>query len=169
LQDFEQHDIGSKGELDAHEVTTFLEHIGSSKITPVLLELVSAMDIDRSIRLSFVEWCCALYTKSYEELNKNFLDDDVNVNTPSEASKEVEVEVGVETVIAEKVESPKIEKNVEVVVSEIENKSVRIFPFSYYLFHLTCFHFRLVWLTRKPSFCVKLRLLWTSQRPMSRW
>ncbi len=95
------------------------------------------MDIDRSIRLSFAEWCCALYTKSYEELSKNFRDEAVNVSTPSEATKEVEVDVGVDTVIVEEAESCKHEKNVEVVVSEVENKSVRIFPFSFHFVHLT--------------------------------
>jgi hypothetical protein len=52
-----------------------LEHRGSVKTAKELMEMVGDMDRDKNLRVSFIEWCCAYYQKSYDELF-NFVDED---------------------------------------------------------------------------------------------
>lgn len=66
MQDFIRHDIGRKGQLDEHEAMMLLEHRGIVKTAKELRAMMSTMDVDKNHRLSFVEWCCAIFERSYE-------------------------------------------------------------------------------------------------------
>lgn len=52
-----------------------LEHRGSAKTAKELFDMVGDMDRDKNLQVSFIEWCCAFYQKSYDELF-NFADED---------------------------------------------------------------------------------------------
>eukprot|EP01035_Chromulina_nebulosa_P031994 gene31994-42693_t len=75
MKDFMKHDIGNKGHLDEHEAMMLLEGRGIVKTAKELRAMISTMDVDNNHRLSFVEWCCAIFERSYQELN-NFSDED---------------------------------------------------------------------------------------------
>lgn len=98
MKDFIKHDITHRGELDEHEAAMLLEHRGAAKTASELREMISSMDSDNNHRLSFVEWCCAYFEKSYEELN-DFTDEDARqaallaARTAGEEAKQAELAI----------------------------------------------------------------------------
>ncbi len=64
----------------------FLEHRGTVKTATELRTMVGDMDKDKNHLLSFVEWCCAYYGKSYEDLN-NFVDEEARERAMEEAMR----------------------------------------------------------------------------------
>jgi len=75
LKDFKKFDIGNKGEINYHEAMRLLEFRGSAKTAKELMNMVGDMDRDNNLHVTFIEWCCAYYQKSYDELF-NFADED---------------------------------------------------------------------------------------------
>lgn len=98
MRDFIKHDIGHKGHLDEHEAMMLLEERGIVKTAKELRAMVSTMDVDNNHRLSFVEWCCAMFERSYQELN-NFSDEDarqaalLQARTMGEETRKIEEEI----------------------------------------------------------------------------
>eukprot|EP01031_Cornospumella_fuschlensis_P018670 gene18670-22867_t len=68
LHDFKKHDLGAKGVLDYHETMMLLEHRGTVRTAKELMDLVGEMDKDKNLKVSFIELCCALFQKSYDDL-----------------------------------------------------------------------------------------------------
>mmetsp|Transcript_31172 Transcript_31172/g.44801 ORF Transcript_31172/g.44801 Transcript_31172/m.44801 type:complete len:317 (+) Transcript_31172:68-1018(+) len=98
MKEFMKHDIGQKGHLDEHEAMMLMEHRGIVKTAKELREMMSTMDIDKNHKLSFVEWCCAFFERSYEELN-NFSDEDarqaalLTAKSMGEEARKLELEI----------------------------------------------------------------------------
>lgn len=86
LQDFKRHDLGNKGELDYHEAMMLLEHRGSAMTAKELIDWVGATDRDHNNRITFVEWCCASFQKSYDELF-TFVDEEARERAMEEAMR----------------------------------------------------------------------------------
>lgn len=61
-----------------------LEHRGEAKTATELREMIASMDADKNHRLSFVEFCCAYFSKSFEDLN-NYVDEDARNAALAEA------------------------------------------------------------------------------------
>jgi len=86
LKDFKRHDIGNKGELDYHETMMMLERRGEVKTAKELMDMVGDMDKDNHHRITFVEWCCAVYKKSYDDLF-TFVDEAAKERAMAEAMR----------------------------------------------------------------------------------
>jgi tetrahydromethanopterin S-methyltransferase subunit H len=74
LEEFNRFDLQKRGELDDHEAMMLLESRGETKTAVELRQMVKDIDKDGNHRVSFVEWCCAVYDKPYNALN-DFADD----------------------------------------------------------------------------------------------
>jgi O-succinylbenzoate synthase len=98
----------------------FLEHRGIAKTATEVRGMMSGMDKDHSTRLSFIEWCCAFYSKSFEELD-NFSDEAARAIAIEEAMKAGEVAKAAE----EEIERAKIEKELQAAAraEELEKES----------------------------------------------
>jgi Ca2+-binding EF-hand superfamily protein len=68
-QQFKAADTRGRGELELREAMLMFEKRGSVKTARELRQLVMAMDQNKNKRLSFAEWLCAHFKKSYEELD----------------------------------------------------------------------------------------------------
>ena len=75
-QQFIKADKEKKGELDEVTAMQMFERRGSIRTATELRSLVSAMDQNHNNKLSLLEWCCAHFKKSYEEMN-DFVDEEV--------------------------------------------------------------------------------------------
>jgi Ca2+-binding EF-hand superfamily protein len=75
LAEFKRFDFGNKGELEEDQALMLLEYRGETKTFLELRAMVSDMDSDGNHRISFLEWCCALYQKNYAELD-DFVDEE---------------------------------------------------------------------------------------------
>lgn len=95
MQDFKKHDLCKRGELDEHEAMMLLEHRGSTKTFQELRAMISDMDVDNNHRISFIEWCCAVFHKPYAELN-NFADEEARQAALAEARAHAEAAKAVE-------------------------------------------------------------------------
>lgn len=52
-----------------------LEHRSMTKTASQIRGMISAMDADKNHNVSFIEWCCAVFEKSYDVLN-DFADEE---------------------------------------------------------------------------------------------
>jgi len=68
MRDFKKYDIGNKGELDYGEVLRLLEQRGTVVTASELMGMINNMDHDHNGRITFLEWCCTYYMKSYDEM-----------------------------------------------------------------------------------------------------
>ena len=67
--------MDKRGELNEHQALQLMEHRATVKTARELRAMIADMDFDKNHRLSFIELCCAYFTKPYEELN-NFVDEE---------------------------------------------------------------------------------------------
>jgi hypothetical protein len=74
LKTFKKFDRKSQGELDEFEALQLLEDVEQTKTATELRRALKEMDKDKNRKLSYVEFCCCYFEKSYEELN-NFADE----------------------------------------------------------------------------------------------
>ena len=63
------------GELDEHEALMLLEHKNLTKTATELRMLLADIDKNKDRQVNFLEWCCFVFQKPWEELN-NFVDED---------------------------------------------------------------------------------------------
>jgi Ca2+-binding EF-hand superfamily protein len=68
-QDFSRYNLNATGEINEHDAMRLLEARGATKTATELRQLFNNIDIDRNRHISFLEWCCAYYQRSYEDLN----------------------------------------------------------------------------------------------------
>ena len=69
-QEFKSFDTFGKGELDDHQAMRMLESRGQAHSLHEIRELVKEMKMDETTKkLSFLEWACAVFKKSWEELH----------------------------------------------------------------------------------------------------
>jgi hypothetical protein len=68
LKDFKKFGTGHKGELEYGEVLRMLEMRGTVMTASELMGMVGNMDHDRNGRITFLEWCCTFYMRSYDEM-----------------------------------------------------------------------------------------------------
>jgi len=76
---FVKFDSRKVGELQEDEALRLLEYRGETKRVVELRKMVKEMDYDKNRELSFLEWCCAYFSKSWRDLH-----------TPGKNQKEVD-------------------------------------------------------------------------------
>jgi hypothetical protein len=103
----------------------FLEHRGNVKTATELRGMVSEMDKNNNHRMSFVEWCCAYYSKSYEELN-NFVDEEAREIAMAEAMKAGEEAKAAEEEIAQANARKELQASLRAAAIEKESKLVSL-------------------------------------------
>lgn len=75
FKSFIKHDLRKIGELDEHEALMLLEHKNLTKTATELRMLLADIDKNKDRQVNFLEWCCFVFQKPWEELN-NFVDED---------------------------------------------------------------------------------------------
>ncbi len=80
---FVKHDLRHCGELDEHEALMLLEHKNMTKTATELRTLLADIDKNKDRRVNFLEWCCFVYAKPWEELN-NFVDEEARARAMAE-------------------------------------------------------------------------------------
>lgn len=81
---FLKYDISKTGELDEHEAMMLLEHRELATTAVALRALLVEIDKDQSHSLSFLEYCCFWFKKSYDDLN-DFVDEEARARAMAEA------------------------------------------------------------------------------------
>ena len=56
------------GELDEHEALMLLEHKNLTKTATELRMLLADIDKNKDRQVNFLEWCCFVFQKPWEEL-----------------------------------------------------------------------------------------------------
>ena len=69
MKEFEKFDDDKAGELNEHQALRLLEARGETKTAADMREMVKELDSDANGKLSLLEWCCAIFGKSWEELH----------------------------------------------------------------------------------------------------
>lgn len=75
-----------------------LERRGTVKTAKELMDMCNEMDKDKNLHITFIEFCCAIYQKSYDELF-TFVDEEArqkameDVKIFGEEAKKVEEEI----------------------------------------------------------------------------
>jgi len=59
----------NKGELEEDEALRLLESRDQTKTFKEMRQMVADIDIDKNRKLSFLEWACAIYSKSWDKLH----------------------------------------------------------------------------------------------------
>ena len=70
LKDFIRHDKGKKGHLEEDEAMMMLEKRGEVTSFIELRGKVRDIDLHEKRNLSFLEWCCAVFDKSWIDLHQ---------------------------------------------------------------------------------------------------
>jgi len=78
MKQFRSFDSRSQGELEEDEAMRLLEKRNETKTFTELRQMVADIDLDKNRKLSFLEWACAIFNKSW-----------VNLHTPSVDPAEV--------------------------------------------------------------------------------
>ena len=65
LAEFKRFDTKGTGELEENQAMRLFESRLETKTALELRELFAEMDVNKDHKLSFLEWCCALYNKSH--------------------------------------------------------------------------------------------------------
>lgn len=81
---FLKHDVTKTGELDEHEALMYLEHRGLAQTATEFRTLMSTIDKNKDRSVNFLEWCCFIYKKDWEELNF-FVDEEAKAAALAEA------------------------------------------------------------------------------------
>jgi len=121
LKDFKRHDIGNKGELDYHEAMMMLERRGEVKTAKELMDMVGDMDKNKDHRITFIEWCCALYKKSYDDLFY-FVDEEAKQRAMAEAMRFGEEAKAAEEAIARAERQKELQAQLRAAALERESK-----------------------------------------------
>lgn len=74
LTEFKRFDFNNTGYLEENQTMMLLESRGETKTAVELRAMVADIDKDHDHKVNFLEWCCAVYKKSWEETN-NFSDE----------------------------------------------------------------------------------------------
>jgi hypothetical protein len=74
LTQFKTFDKQKQGELEEDEAMHLLEKRGETKTFKELRAMVESIDLDRNRKLSFLEWACAIYKKSWQKLHTASVD-----------------------------------------------------------------------------------------------
>ena len=98
LKEFKKFDVKKTGELEENQAMMLLESRGETKTAVELRAMVAEIDKDHNHKVNFLEWCCAIYKKSWEDTN-NFADDEARVAAMTEAKKAGEAARAVEAEI----------------------------------------------------------------------
>ena len=122
-QDFKRHDLGGKGELDYHEAMMLLEHRGNAITATELREMIADMDADKNHRISFLEWCCAMYHKDIKLLN-DFVDEAARERALAEARKFEEEAKAAELEIERAAQAKELQAQLRAAALERESKLV---------------------------------------------
>jgi len=69
LAQFQSFDTKKTGELEEDEAMRMLEARGEAKTFKELRTMVSEIDLDKNRKLCFLEWCCAVFKKSWKDLH----------------------------------------------------------------------------------------------------
>jgi len=69
LFQFKQFDTSESGELEEDQALRLLEMRGETKTFKEMRAMVAEIDLDRNRKLSFLEWCCAVFKKSWQVLH----------------------------------------------------------------------------------------------------
>lgn len=123
-QDFTKFDGSNTGELDYHETMRLLEYRGTVKTAKELFDWVGSMDSDHNLRISFVELCCAYYSKSYDELF-TFTDEDARQRALEEARHLAEEAKKAEAEIERARQQKEFQAQLRAAAIERESKLVR--------------------------------------------
>ena len=75
LKEFKKFDLLHTGELEENHAMMLLEARGETKTARELRETFAKIDVNNNHKLSFLEWCCYLYNKDFQETN-SFVDAD---------------------------------------------------------------------------------------------
>lgn len=86
LKEFKKFDLNKTGELEENHTMMLLESRGETKTAVELRAMVAEIDKDHNHTVNFLEWCCAIYHKSWEDTN-NFADDEARLVAMNEAKK----------------------------------------------------------------------------------
>lgn len=81
---FMKADLRKTGELDEHEALMLLENKDLVHTATELRTLLAVVDKDKNRTVNFLEWCCFVYKKPWEELN-NWVDEDARQAAIAEA------------------------------------------------------------------------------------
>jgi len=76
-----------QGELEEDEAMRFLDSMSKTKTFKELRQMVVDIDVDHNRKLSFLEWACAIYSKSWEKLHAQVIDHEVVKAAEREAEK----------------------------------------------------------------------------------
>lgn len=166
LKEFKRFDLGKTGELEENQAMMLLESRKETKTALELRETFSAIDIDKNHKLSFLEWCCYVYQKDYQETN-NFVDAEAREAAMAEAlaagAAAREIEEAAARAKAEEEEAAR--RRAEEI--EAESKLVIIVKHFQIIFDLSFVSHvtlgRLGWLVCLPSSRDKLRTPLTQQ------
>jgi len=74
MEQFSAFDGRKQGELEEHEALRLLESRNSTKTFRELREMVADIDLDHNRKLSFLEWACAIFNKSWQKLHEASVD-----------------------------------------------------------------------------------------------
>jgi len=69
MNQFKTYAKPNKGELEEDEAMRLLEARNNTKTFKELRQMVSDIDVDKNRKLSFLEWACAIYAKSWDKLH----------------------------------------------------------------------------------------------------
>jgi hypothetical protein len=74
MKQFRKFDSRSQGELEEDEAMRLLESRNETKTFKELREMVADIDLDKNRKLSFLEWACAIFKKSWVTLHTPSVD-----------------------------------------------------------------------------------------------
>lgn len=99
LKEFKKFDLLQTGELEENHAMMLLESRGETKTARELREIFSKIDVNNNRKLSFLEWCCYLYDKDFQETN-SFVDADARNAAMAEVQRAAEAARAVEEAAA---------------------------------------------------------------------
>lgn len=98
LKEYKRFDLANNGELEENNAMRLLESRGETKTATELRAILNSIDFNNNHKLSFLEWCCYLYSKSYEETN-NFVNEEAQALALLEIQKAKDAAAAVEAEI----------------------------------------------------------------------
>lgn len=115
-----------------------LEYRNTVKTATELRAMVADMDKDNNKRLSFLEWCCAHYGKSYDELD-NFVDEEARERAMAEAMAAGEEAKRAEEEIERAKQQKELQASLRAAALERESKMVssvwQVFLSDFYFYY----------------------------------
>lgn len=123
MQEFKKSDIGNKNELDYHECMMLLERRGTVMTAKQLMDMCNEMDKDKNLHITFIELCCGLFQKSYDELF-NFVDEEARLRAMEEARQFAEDAKAAEEEIEKARRAKELQAQLRAAALERESKLV---------------------------------------------